>query len=291
MAMMAIDISVDKVVGNLQAFNMLSNTVVVVHSDNGGVPCGDTDNNMQGSNYPLRGGKFNYFEGGLKVPGFVYAPGLLTTAQKGTTYNGLMHHVDWYTTFMSMAEIEVNKDEMKLDGIDHWDAIRGLADPPRDEIVFNLNAVFNNVQYSLENSSIAYRLGDMKLLTNHPNDTWYDMAGFITYSSSGKDACVERSCAVSERYVSDYKDEICQWTNFLFNITADPEEKVNLYYEDDYQATIRRMKKKIGKHWDDSYWQSTTWQYAENHAAQEVFHNFSDYVVPWDCPIEAAENR
>ena len=66
------------------------------------------------------------------------------------------------------------------------------------------------------------------------------MAGFITYSSSGKDACVERSCAVSERYVSDYKDEICQWTNFLFNITADPEEKVNLYYEDDYQVRRRR---------------------------------------------------
>ena len=46
----------------------------------------------------------------------VFAPGLLLSSEKGTTYNGLMHHVDWYTTFMAIAEIDVNHDEMKLDG-------------------------------------------------------------------------------------------------------------------------------------------------------------------------------
>ena len=45
---------------------------------------------------------------------------------------------------------------------DHWDALRGLASPPRNEIVFNINQVFNNVDVGFDNASIAYRYGDME---------------------------------------------------------------------------------------------------------------------------------
>jgi len=290
MAMLVIDNSVDKVVQNLEAYGMLSSSVIVVHSDNGGVPCGDTENNMQGSNYPLRGGKFNYFEGGLKVPAMVFAPGYLTTDQKGTRYAGLMHHVDLYTTFMAIAEIEVNHDEMVLDGFDHWDAIRGLAPSPRSEIVFNINQVFNNVDYGFENASIAYRYGDIKLLMFHANDTWYDEAGFITYSSTGSDQCVERSCSTSERYVSAWKDNLCGWGHFLFNITADPTESVNLYYEPKYQRELNRLKEKVKNHHRNGYWQSKNWQYSASHAAMTEFYNHDNYVVPWNCPLAAAEH-
>ena len=44
--------------------------IVAVASDNGGWPCGL---NLRGSNAPLRGAKFSYHEGGVRVPGFVFA--------------------------------------------------------------------------------------------------------------------------------------------------------------------------------------------------------------------------
>ena len=67
----------------------MSDYVLVVHSDNGGSPCGTY---CDSSNAPYRGMKFFDFEGGLKLPAFVYSPTRL--ASRGT-YDGLMHHVDW----------------------------------------------------------------------------------------------------------------------------------------------------------------------------------------------------
>jgi arylsulfatase A-like enzyme len=54
---------------------MLDSTVLLVNSDNGG----DTDytKGHPGNNYPLRSEKFAYYEGGTRVPAFVYAPGIL----------------------------------------------------------------------------------------------------------------------------------------------------------------------------------------------------------------------
>ena len=79
------------------------------------------------------------------MPAIVFAPGLMHTKMKGTTYDGMMHHVDWYTTFMSLAEVSAMESEQELDGYDHWDAMRGLAEAPRTMIVYDINLVFDNV--------------------------------------------------------------------------------------------------------------------------------------------------
>lgn len=55
----------DKTIGNLVNFldaeGWLDNSIIVVASDNGGCPL------KGGSNYPLRGIKHSYWEGGTKV--------------------------------------------------------------------------------------------------------------------------------------------------------------------------------------------------------------------------------
>ncbi|CAM9994731.1 unnamed protein product, partial [Ectocarpus sp. 13 AM-2016] len=51
----------------LDALGVLDNAVIVFASDNGGCP------SSGGSNYPLRGFKHTTFQGGVRVPGFVYS--------------------------------------------------------------------------------------------------------------------------------------------------------------------------------------------------------------------------
>lgn len=58
---MYLDKSIGTVVDYLEAEGWMDNTIVVVVSDNGGCP------SYGGSNYPLRGIKHSYWDGGNKV--------------------------------------------------------------------------------------------------------------------------------------------------------------------------------------------------------------------------------
>ena len=46
------------------------------------------------NNWPLRGGKYSMFEGGIRANSFV-SGGLLPAAVRGTTLHGLLHVSDW----------------------------------------------------------------------------------------------------------------------------------------------------------------------------------------------------
>ena len=53
-----------------------------MHSDNGGDTCHAAgDEAPWGSNWPLRGRKMGYFEGGVKVPAFIYSHRLLNSVR------------------------------------------------------------------------------------------------------------------------------------------------------------------------------------------------------------------
>ncbi|KAH8062746.1 sulfuric ester hydrolase [Aureococcus anophagefferens] len=52
---------------------------------------------LGGSNAPLRGAKFDFMEGALRLPALLYSPTLLSTVARGR-YNHLFHHVDWLAT-------------------------------------------------------------------------------------------------------------------------------------------------------------------------------------------------
>ena len=56
------------VISSLESNNMLSNSIIIFASDNGGHPV-----NSDGNNLPLRGGKNTFFEGGLRVPAMIYS--------------------------------------------------------------------------------------------------------------------------------------------------------------------------------------------------------------------------
>eukprot|EP01046_Picozoa_sp_COSAG06_P006867 COSAG06_NODE_329_length_17412_cov_9.404015_2_plen_266_part_00 len=113
----ALDDSVGRVVTAWKAAGLYSNSVIVFQSDNGGAvadgsgppapaPAG-SGMGQQGSmnNYPLRGGKGGYFEGGVRVASFVHSP-LLPPAVVGTTLDATISVADWWATLVTLAGLE-----------------------------------------------------------------------------------------------------------------------------------------------------------------------------------------
>ena len=127
--------------------DMWNNSVLVFQGDNGGPLDGAH------SNFPLRGGKLNFFEGGIRPAAFVHSP-LLPAAAHGTAYGGMLHEVDWYATFARLAtagagalssaragggggkeEEGVPLLQAGLDGMDAWDTLCNGSVAHRGEVL------------------------------------------------------------------------------------------------------------------------------------------------------------
>jgi len=127
----AMDVFVGDVVNRLQAHGMWNNTLLVFVADNGGAE------NANGNNYPLRGGKADNWEGGVRVPAFVSGP-LLNDSVRGTKYDCMMHITDWLPTMLGFAGIDVPQG-LELDGYDHTDVLNGsVSKCPRKKMVISM---------------------------------------------------------------------------------------------------------------------------------------------------------
>lgn len=135
------------------------NTVIVVVSDNGGPLDHST-------NYPLRGGKGSDWEGGVRVESFVVSP-LLPASVRGTTWSGMAHSSDWYTTMVegiAGAQLPAKTGNRPPDGFNLWPALRGEnLTSPRTEVIHTVqNQYFNK---SLGDDGVAAgRFGDFKII-------------------------------------------------------------------------------------------------------------------------------
>lgn len=101
----------DKNIGNiveaLEKKGLLENTMIVFISDNGGIP-----NNNASINLPLNGEKGTLYEGGIRVPYFMYYPKKLPKAK---TYNKMVSSLDIHPTLLALAGVKPSE---KLDGVD-----------------------------------------------------------------------------------------------------------------------------------------------------------------------------
>jgi len=86
---------------------MWKNLLLVFLGDNGGAI--SKGGNVGGNNWPLTGGKYNNWEGGIRTTSFI-SGGYLPKHRRGTTYEGLVAGWDWYATFSSMAGVDPHKD-------------------------------------------------------------------------------------------------------------------------------------------------------------------------------------
>ena len=131
-----IDDVIKSLVNELKTRNMWDQTLFVLSTDNGG-PIGK---NAGANNYPLRGGKYSNWEGGVRGTAFV-SGGFLPQAVRGTVLRDPIHVADYYTTFAALAGVDPTDVAAKqaglppIDGVNLWPRLSGATQvPPRHEI-------------------------------------------------------------------------------------------------------------------------------------------------------------
>ena len=142
-AMLAhLDDSVGSVVAHLRAQGIAENTLIVFLSDNGG-----PTKELTSSNAPLRGGKGELFEGGIRVPFIVSWPGRIAPRALDTPVISL----DATATALGLAGI--SSTPSPLDGVNLWPLLSGKS-----------AAVPHATLYWRVGERHAIRHGDWKLL-------------------------------------------------------------------------------------------------------------------------------
>lgn len=140
-AMMAVvDDEIGRLVAALDETGMRGNTLILFHSDNGGVRsslfAGDTpvDGPLPADNGPYRAGKGTLYEGGTRVAAFANWPDRI---EPGIA-DGMIHVVDMLPTLAGVAGAPLSGDK-PLDGMDVWSTLGQGLPSPRTEIVYNVD--------------------------------------------------------------------------------------------------------------------------------------------------------
>ena len=195
-------------VDRLKYHNMWDNTLMVVTSDNGG----PIDPDESGAtNFPLRGGKYSDFEGGVRAVAFA-SGGYIPPERRGKKVTQPIHICDWYATLPALAGIDVHKetnmnrlDDNRIpavDAVDVWPVLMGdSSDDTVKEIPLSRDALI---------------IGDYKLLWSQSQNI--TEAGWTTadYPNSHTARHGIRPQSIN-----------CS-TGCLFNVASDPGERTDM---------------------------------------------------------------
>ncbi|XP_043984027.1 arylsulfatase I [Gambusia affinis] len=208
-----VDEAVRNITYALRKYGFYQNSVLIFSTDNGGQPLSG------GSNWPLRGRKGTYWEGGVRGLGFVHSPLL---RRKRRVSKALVHITDWYPTLVGLAGGNESLTE-GVDGYNVWEAISEGKESPRFEILHNIDPLYNYARtgslqkgFGIWNTAIqaSIRTGDWKLLTGDPGyGDWIPppiLPGF------------PREYWNLERHIKPRKSV------WLFNVSGDPYERFDL---------------------------------------------------------------
>ncbi|KAM9313007.1 arylsulfatase I [Gastrophryne carolinensis] len=208
------DAAVKNITRALKKYGYYDNSIIIFSSDNGGQTFSG------GSNWPLRGRKGTYWEGGIRSLGFVHSP---LIKKKRRTSRTLMHITDWYPTLVKLAGGNISETE-GLDGYDMWPSISEGKESERTEVLHNIDPLYNLARSgSLEegqgiwNTAIqaSIRVKDFKLITGDPGySDWIPPQTLTNFPGTWWNL---------ERHTDGSRKSV-----WLFNITADPYERHDL---------------------------------------------------------------
>ena len=258
-----IDDGVKSIRLQLEKLEEWDQTLLLVMSDNGGIV-------IHGSiNRPLRGEKADYWEGGVRVPGFAaggyLAKALQRNGQTPYTSMQMLHITDIHSTLISVAGYHAaeHSEDKPLDGVDHWATwVTHDTVAPRDEMLINLNS-------DLFAGSGAVRVGDYKLIVNpEPVES-------TIYAKVRKALAAEKGTVTMDGLTSIMKkvhaDTIVKTKVYLFNVLKNPFERTDkecddveechsLYLLDDFAETREKLEKKWAEYQQEMVPSNFKWE-------------------------------
>ncbi len=152
----SMDTAVGKVLDAIEAAGVADDTVVCFMSDNGGL---STSEGSPTSNLPLRGGKGWLYEGGIREPFMIRAPGV---AKGGSTSATPVVSTDFYPTLLELCGLPAMP-KNHLDGVSLVPLLKGADSINRDAIFWHYPHYSN--QGGIPGGAI--RMGDWKLIERY----------------------------------------------------------------------------------------------------------------------------
>ncbi len=148
-----IDDGVGMIREQLEKLGLLENTLIIFTSDNGG-------ESRVTNNSPLRGGKSELYEGGIREPLIAYAAEM---SASGKVVNTPTSNYDFYPTICEYAGISENN-YSGVDGISILASFRGEEVNETRERAFYWHYPLKNKHFLGGRSAAAIRVGDWKLI-------------------------------------------------------------------------------------------------------------------------------
>ena len=152
-----LDTAIGRVIAALEKNGLTEKTIVIFMSDNGGLA---TAEGHPTSNLPLRGGKGWLYEGGIREPFIIRAPGV---TNPGSTCDTPVISTDFYPTILNLAGLPLNP-QQHPDGVSIVPLLKG-GELRRDAPLFWHYPHYGNQGGA---PSGAVRDGDWKLIE------WYE---------------------------------------------------------------------------------------------------------------------
>jgi arylsulfatase A-like enzyme len=150
----SVDEGVGRLLKKLADLRLSQDTVIIFTSDNGGLSVLEGPNTPATINAPLREGKGYLYEGGIRVPLLVKAPGI---ARAGQVCGVPVSSIDFFPTILELCGV---KSEARVDGVSLAPVLRGDAYLPRNALYWHYP------HYSNQGGRPggAVRAGDYKLI-------------------------------------------------------------------------------------------------------------------------------
>ena len=158
------DWAVGEVLAALEATGQRDNTLIIFTSDNGGIHIAykggrypAPDKSLRAgfsSNAPLRGGKGELFEGGIRVPAFVHWPAKLAPRKLATP----LHAADWMPTLAALTGFQPEHDA-QWDGQNVWPLLSGAQAGAAPRELYWV--------WGVDRWSEGLRRGDWKIIRNN----------------------------------------------------------------------------------------------------------------------------
>ncbi len=122
----AVDRGVGDVLQTLEELNIADRTVVCFFSDNGGLSTLSAGRTGPTSNRPLRAGKGWLYEGGIRVPLLIRAPGI---TQPGSVSDAVVSSIDLFPTLLDLVRVPLPKN-IVTDGVSLRPVLEGSGRLP-----------------------------------------------------------------------------------------------------------------------------------------------------------------